>query len=67
MVDNHMIENLFRFGNNPDYIRYQQVLKNGNRTVVNTNRNNRNEYTTKVFSDRSKELIYDNGTKKVNF
>jgi len=33
--------------------------------VVNTNRNNKSDYTAKLYSDRSKELIYDNGTRKV--
>ena len=42
-----------------------QSTKLPTRTVVNTARNNANSYTTKIYSDRTKELVYDNGTRKV--
>lgn len=48
-----------------EYLRYMQSTKLPTRTVVNTTRNNANSYTTKIYSDRTKELVYDNGTRKV--
>lgn len=67
MVTDHMIKSLFRHENNLEFVKYQQSLQNPSRTVVNTTRNARNDYTAKLYSDRSKELIYDNGTRKVSF
>ena len=32
--------------------------------MVNTARNNRNNFTANVYSDGTKEMIYDNGTVK---
>lgn len=42
-----------------------QSVNSPNRTVVNSSRNNTNSFTAKLYSDRSKELLYDNGTRKV--
>jgi hypothetical protein len=67
MVTDNMINSLFKHENNLEFVKYQQSLKSTTRTVVNTTRNARNDYTAKLYSDRSKELIYDNGTKKVSF
>jgi hypothetical protein len=65
MVTNQMIQQLFRYQNNPDYVSYLSSLKSMNRKVVNSTRNGRNDHTVKLYSDRSKELVYDNGTRKV--
>lgn len=67
MVTDQMINSLFRHENNLEYVKYQQSLHNPSRTVVNTTRNAKNDYTAKLYSDRSKELVYDNGTRKVSF
>ena len=66
MLTDDSILKLFKYKNNPEYLSYIAMTKTSNRTVVNTNRNNKNDYTVKLYSDRSKELVYDNGTKKVS-
>jgi hypothetical protein len=65
MVNDQMIS-LFRCEHNPDYIKYIQSTSSPTRTVVNSTRNNANSYTAKLYSDRTKELVYDNGTRKVS-
>ena len=42
-----------------------QSVNSPSRTVVNSNRNSANNYTAKLYSDRTKELVYDNATRKV--
>ena len=65
MINDDLIQKLFNYRNNPEYLRFQAALKVTSRTVVNSNRNNKNDYTVKMYSDRSKELAYDNGTRKI--
>jgi len=64
MVSDKMIESLFRYQNNLEYRAYQQSKSKAGRVVVNTTRNNRNNFTTNIYSDGAKEMIYDNGTVK---
>lgn len=64
MVSEPMINALFRYDTNLEYRRYQQLVKAPTRTVVNSNRNSRNSFVVNLYNDRSKEHIYDNGTRK---
>jgi hypothetical protein len=64
MVSDQMIAALFRFETNIEYRRYQQAVKSAGRTVVNSTRNSKNSYVANLYSDRSKEHLYDNGTRK---
>ena len=54
MINDDLIQKLFNFRNNPEYLRYLAAVKTPNRSVVNSNRNNKNDYTVKMYSDRSK-------------
>jgi hypothetical protein len=49
-----MINALFRYANNIEYKKYLQIINNPNRVVVNTNRNNLENKTIKVYNDKSK-------------
>lgn len=64
MVTEQMINSLFRYETNLDYRRYQQQVKAPGRTIVNSTRNNKNSFMAHLYSDHSKEHIYDNGTRK---
>ncbi len=64
MVSDKMINAMFKHQNNIEYKKYLQATQSSSRTVVNTNRNAKNCYVANLYSDRSKELIYDNGTRK---
>lgn len=65
MVNEKMINALFKYQNNIEYRKYMQTVNSPSRTVVNTTRNTKNNFVTNLYNDRSKELVYDNGTKKV--
>ncbi len=64
MVSDKMISAMFKHQNNMEFKKYQQAIHSSSRTVVNTTRNAKNSYVANLYSDRSKELIYDNGTRK---
>lgn len=65
MVNEKMINALFKYQNNIEYRKYMQTVNSPSRTIVNTTRNTKNNFVTNLYNDRSKELVYDNGTKKV--
>lgn len=65
MVNEKMINSLFKYQNNIEYRKYMQTANSPSRTIVNTTRNTKNNFVTNLYNDRSKELVYDNGTKKV--
>lgn len=64
MVTDQMISALFKYETNIDFRKYQQTVKAAGRTVVSTTRNSKNSYLANLYNDRSKEHIYDNGTRK---
>lgn len=67
MVTDQMIDSLFKLEKNLQYRKYQQIKNSPSRTIVNTNRNVKNSCVTNIYSDRSKQLVYDNGTRKESF
>lgn len=67
IVNEQMINSMFKFENIMEYKKYLQIINMPTRTIVNTSKNSKNGYVANLYSDRSKELIYDNGTKKYSF
>jgi hypothetical protein len=54
MVTDQMISALFKYENNIEYRRYQQIVKAAGRTVVNSTRNTKNSYLANLYNDHSK-------------
>jgi len=54
MVNDQMINNLFRYQNNLEYRAYRQSTNNPSRNIVNTTRNSKNSFNSNVYSDGSK-------------
>jgi len=54
MVNEKMINSLFKFENIVEYQKYLQIKGLSTRTIVNTSKNTKNGYVANLYSDRSK-------------
>lgn len=64
MVTDEMIENLFRYQNNPEYRHYLELTKSKSRNKIHTARNAAEKKTTNIYADGGKEVIFDTGVRK---